>query len=202
MNLDGYELKSLCDLISDALGDISLWLNCGPSTQERRLLASMSQSLHQLKLIFWRIAEGWPAHAEDGDWEDHASEFTKLLGRVKTVRGNTVGNNLDVLDQRLIDLPGLLNSASINQSSTTPSRTPNARRVDAFIQRFDASGHRITRTDIYHVAGYDDRSQFLRWQKGDERSTPGDANKFSRVLDMAIPEFMQRKKNYRPKDKR
>jgi hypothetical protein len=76
---------------------------------------------------------------------------------------------------------------------TQPSNTnPTRERIEAFIEKLRDAGHRITRTDIWHVAGYGNPTEFQRFQREDRRATCGSAAKFNLVLNMSPEAFMEK----------
>jgi hypothetical protein len=64
-------------------------------------------------------------------------------------------------------------------------------RVDAYLQMMRNNGHKITRKNISDVAGYDDSTEFERFQRQDARATVSAKANFNRVLDMSPEEFMR-----------
>jgi len=65
-------------------------------------------------------------------------------------------------------------------------------RVDAFIGNvFQMKARRITRTDIWRVAGYTEATQFERFQRNKNQSA-GSVARFERVLRMNPTEFLER----------
>src|ERR1700680_4967915 len=65
-------------------------------------------------------------------------------------------------------------------------------RVDAFIEAvFEMRARRITRTDIWRVAGYTEATQFERFQRSKNQSA-GSVVRFDRVLKMSPAEFVER----------
>ena len=63
-------------------------------------------------------------------------------------------------------------------------------RIEAFIQTLQESGHKITKKDIWRVAGYADPTEFERFQRGAERATTTSEVNFGRVLNMTPETFM------------
>lgn len=64
-------------------------------------------------------------------------------------------------------------------------------RIDTFIQMMLNNGHKITKTNIWEVAGYADPTEFERFQRQSLRATDNAKANFSRVLDMSPEEFMR-----------
>jgi len=65
------------------------------------------------------------------------------------------------------------------------------KRIKAFIESMNDAGHTITRKNIWRVAGYNDATEFQRFQREDDRVTSGSAVKFNRVLKMSPEVFME-----------
>jgi hypothetical protein len=66
------------------------------------------------------------------------------------------------------------------------------RDVEAFMaQVFRATGRRILKKDIWTAAGYSDRTEFERFQRGDARTTASAAANFERVLKMEPKLFVE-----------
>jgi hypothetical protein len=51
-----------------------------------------------------------------------------------------------------------------------------------------ASGLKIKRKDIWQVAGYEDRTEFERFQRGEERNRAASMN-FNRILNLESADF-------------
>jgi hypothetical protein len=57
-------------------------------------------------------------------------------------------------------------------------------RLAAYVREVElATGQRITKTMFWRAAGYTERSEFHRWQSGDERTTQQAIRKFAHILD-------------------
>jgi hypothetical protein len=73
--------------------------------------------------------------------------------------------------------------------STSISKAARRKLVDDFIARIQfQAGRKISRTDIWKVAGYRDATEFERFQRG-ERVTVSANDNFSRVLRMTPESF-------------
>ncbi len=62
--------------------------------------------------------------------------------------------------------------------------------VDAFISKLSDAGRKITRKQIWTVAGYTNATEFERFQRGDTRTTQSAAAAFNRVLNMKPENFI------------
>jgi hypothetical protein len=62
--------------------------------------------------------------------------------------------------------------------------------VNSFIAKLTESGRKITRKDVWSVAGYKDRTEFERFQRGSVRTTQSAINSFNRVLAMKPEDFI------------
>jgi hypothetical protein len=72
--------------------------------------------------------------------------------------------------------------------TTSPVR--NRGRIDEFIQKMASQGLKINRKDIWSAAGYKDRTEFERFQRGEGRNKSASAA-FNRVLNMDRQDFMK-----------
>ena len=80
-----------------------------------------------------------------------------------------------------------------------PTTTNRRAAVNAFIQRvLEENSVRITRADIWRVAGYTEATEFERWQKHSKRQSPGTDLKISHVLRMKPAEFLEKRPQTRP----
>ncbi len=70
----------------------------------------------------------------------------------------------------------------------------NRDRIDAFIGKLLQHGTKINRTDIWLVAGYEDRSEFERFQRVDPRVTKRATRVFNEILALSPQEFLKRLK--------
>jgi hypothetical protein len=62
--------------------------------------------------------------------------------------------------------------------------------IDAFISKLADHGRKITRKNIWTVAGYKDRTEFERFQRGDSRGNQSAVTAFNRVLKMSPEHFL------------
>jgi len=69
-------------------------------------------------------------------------------------------------------------------------RTGTRERIDAFISKLNEAGSKISRKDMWTVAGYTDRTEFERFQRDAPRSTRSGRANFNRVLQMTPRDFM------------
>ena len=85
--------------------------------------------------------------------------------------------------------PGPISSPAVVAPVIAPltwESTKEERRaaVDAYIREvLDQTGKRITRTDIWKKAGYEDRTEFGRWQRRDDSKTESAHRNIARVLN-------------------
>jgi hypothetical protein len=64
--------------------------------------------------------------------------------------------------------------------------------INNFIQKVSAAGRKpITRKDIFTVAGYKERTEFLRFQRNDRKATKSATVNFTRVLSMTPEKFIE-----------
>jgi hypothetical protein len=62
--------------------------------------------------------------------------------------------------------------------------------IDAFISKLAATGRKVTRKNIWTVAGYTNRTEFERFQSDNPRTTAAATKNFERVLKMSPEEFL------------
>jgi hypothetical protein len=82
------------------------------------------------------------------------------------------------------------NAGSEISSDTDATSTPVQRQVNEFIARVGKAGRKISRADIVLVAGYKDKTEFVRFQSGSSRATPTAKSNFNRVLRMSAVDFL------------
>ena len=70
-------------------------------------------------------------------------------------------------------------------------------RIASFIQAMRNEGYEITKTQIWRAAGYNNATEFERFQRDDERTTASARDNFNRILAMSPDLFINllRKKN-------
>jgi hypothetical protein len=91
--------------------------------------------------------------------------------------------------------------ATEDTASVESSAIDNRAIVDAFIGKVLAEkGTRITRKNIYNVAGYRDQTGFLNFQRGE--CPPALRNKFMGILTLPPEEFLKRLEAYESKTAR
>jgi hypothetical protein len=85
-----------------------------------------------------------------------------------------------------------VSAAATEGTDASPPVTPSWRElIDTFIARLTESGRKITRKDIWTVAGYKNRTEFERFQRGDVRTTRSATANFKRVLTMTPEDFVR-----------
>ena len=75
-------------------------------------------------------------------------------------------------------------------SVTNGGGTDRRAAVDAFIAKLSDAGRKITRKQIWTVAGYTNATEFERFQRDDNRTTQSAAAAFNRVLNMKPEDFI------------
>jgi hypothetical protein len=90
-------------------------------------------------------------------------------------------------------MEGYRKLASLKEAETGDEALGQQReRIDGFIAKvLTHAGVKITRTEIWKVAGYGDATEFERFQRGDERTTESAKVNFGRVLSMEPKAFME-----------
>lgn len=77
------------------------------------------------------------------------------------------------------------------EQPNTGGKTPSERRlaIDAFLSNMRAAGLNVNRLDIVHAAGYNDRTDFQRYQRCAPNTTRTAVHNFNRVLRMTPEQF-------------
>jgi hypothetical protein len=79
----------------------------------------------------------------------------------------------------------------LSRTEDSPVPATPKEKVETFITKMQPlSGKKITRKDIWIVAGYSDATEFERFQRDDPRTTRGAKTKFGRVLKMDPAKFL------------
>ena len=74
---------------------------------------------------------------------------------------------------------------------TNGNGTDRRAAIDAFMLKVNEAGRKITRKDIWTAAGYKNRTEFERFQRGDKRTTRAASSSFNRVLRMTPEHFIR-----------
>jgi len=114
--------------------------------------------------------------------------FENFTGFPLEIVKSMVGNELQVIQRRV--------SHWVNEGykrlippDALPDQTER-QRIDNFIAAVLATGTKITRTDIWVVAGYSDPTEFERFQRSDKKTTESGKANFNRVLSMTPEAFL------------
>ena len=75
-------------------------------------------------------------------------------------------------------------------NGTKGNGTDQRAAIDSFIFKLAEAGRKITRKNIWKVAGYTNATEFERFQRGDTRTTQSAAAAFKRVLGMTPEAFV------------
>jgi len=74
---------------------------------------------------------------------------------------------------------------------TAPQTRMNQKLVEAFIQNiWSECAVKVSKADFFHVAGYKDRTEFQRWQRGQCEPGSSPNQNFHRVLEMRPFDFV------------
>jgi hypothetical protein len=95
-------------------------------------------------------------------------------------------------NRRLEGLPLVPQPSAKTQSKNSPPiRSARRTLVDKFISAvLDETGRKITRKEIWTVAGYKAATDFERFQRNDKRTTKAAVETFTRVLNMKSDVFI------------
>jgi hypothetical protein len=86
---------------------------------------------------------------------------------------------------------GECNVNSQGQAEKARGRIERREAIDVFMSKVAESGRKIRRKDIWIVAGYKDRTEFERFQRGSVRTTRSAIDIFNRVLAMEPENFIR-----------
>ncbi len=166
----------------DAQHDLKLWLATANSEEERAYVREAAVRLGYLHQILDRSNCGRLSEADTSDWSTTVSDFLRLFKRAKEVRGCVVGKSLSRFATHLDSQTG--SSTTKQRASNGKARNNNKAAVDEYIAEvFEKTGKKITKKDIWVLAGYGTRTEFERWQRNDrKRRNPSAASKFSKII--------------------
>lgn len=126
-----------------------------------------------------------------------------VLDRVEKLRADATTKAIVLRVERLRELkdqnqavnttPPRAESAADSPQTSVPNGSAANQRavVDGFIAKLAEAGHKITRKNFWTVAGYKDRTEFERFQRGDTRTTQSATASFNRVLRMKPEDFIR-----------
>jgi hypothetical protein len=139
----------------------------------------LSQLLPQTVALGEHMTSGWPPN-----WrmETLTALRMALLGRSSRWKSRALKRARDPAS----------NSVAANVANEVAKQTgsPERSRIDAFITGVNETGAKVTRTDIWTVAGYSDPTEFERFQRGDQKTTTSAKQNFNRVLSMTPEVFL------------
>ena len=81
--------------------------------------------------------------------------------------------------------------ASAEPTLTTSAGSGNRAVIAGFISKMAEAGHQITKKDIWILAGYENPTEFERYQRGDKRTTRAATSNFNRILNMEPEDFFR-----------
>lgn len=81
--------------------------------------------------------------------------------------------------------------AKRSRRKSAPPAQNKQSEIDAFIRNLLEHGHKITKKDIWTVAGYKDATEFERFQRGSARTTASAVSNFNRILKMKPDDFLR-----------
>lgn len=152
-------------------------LRLGNSEEEKVYVRRVQFRLNDLASVLERHPARGISKDPAEDKARVASEILELIQKAEQARGSIVGTALARFVDRL---------ATPAPSNQTAKKHHNERRamVNAYIEEvLITTGIRITRKDIWTKAGYKTRTEFERWERGDEKHPNKSANaNFRRIL--------------------
>jgi hypothetical protein len=203
-NLVARECMTVCgsaqEFEAELRSDIARFVHCGLS-QYRWLADPMRQELDRGFALFVMRANPWAEIPE----KDRASVW-----HVGAITGEALTHAALKLQAEAWKhaaeggFPEAKRGGAAESSGDEPVRTnagpadneTNGGGVDrravvgAFISKLSDAGRKITRKQIWTVAGYTNATEFERFQRGDNRTTQSAAAAFNRVLNMKPEDFI------------
>jgi|SRR5579863_2635899 len=102
-----FDLETIRSRIQDAAQDTKVWLQAGPSAEERGHVLAMQERLADLARIIERRRERRRSPEDERIWHETVGEVLSRLDKAKEVRGHIVGKGLGRLAGHLPrELPG------------------------------------------------------------------------------------------------
>ncbi len=124
--------------------------------------------------------------------------YDKAGGRLTDMTSNWNGAILSEVEREFMNTSEwrqyqdvLLEVAEASPKANSVATANQRAVINTFIAKVTESGRRITRKNIWTVAGYKDATEFQRFQRGDARTTSSAATTFSRVLKMKPKAFIE-----------
>jgi len=130
--------------------------------------------------VFRQLEEGDP----DSLLTYHGASNLRIGAAVQEAMSDLIKQHMQ--EPRIQPETSSVVAASVQDSSGT--RIGNRERIEKFILKMAASGLKIKRKDIWQVAGYEDRTEFERFQRGEERNRAASMN-FNRILNLESADF-------------
>jgi hypothetical protein len=85
----------------------------------------------------------------------------------------------------------LIPPADSGISAASHSSTSRRSRIESYLVALnDSTDLKITKTDLWRVAGYSDATEFERFQRDDPKATKSAVQAFERILLMPVEEFL------------
>jgi hypothetical protein len=163
---------------------------CFDDTFRRR----MSDQIASQARIFWDKKLCTCEHYRRDPLPDAREAFVKFTLRELTER-------LAAFDQEVLKCT-VDGPEEQGRPASTASPIRRHERVTQFLERVSSeAGRRVRRRDFWTVAGYNDPTEFERWQREDEKRTASASRNFERVLAMSPETFFATLDKMRPASK-
>ena len=99
--------------------------------------------------------------------------------------------------QTSLVVPSSESASAIRCGESASPIPPNREKVNEFIYRvFQEHRVKISKTEIYGVAGYKTPRESERWQKGELKSGSAPDVKLNRVLSLSTDEFLEKREKF------
>jgi len=171
-------------LIRQGLKDTSFWLSIRGSAEEKIYIRRSQRLLNDLACMCERNPNFYPPPSNDQDWNKVLQELLAAIMVAGNARGRILGKALPRLAELL---------APEHQKQTTKNANDHLAKIEAFLDRVNQeAGERITKSDIWRVAGYKGPTEFQRYQRNDARTTVSAKSRFDALLTVNPTEFIRR----------
>ena len=132
----------------------------------------------------------WRTITDDHQWKQHLSDLAALAEGASASEGDFPRANQGGAPEPNRD-ESTRAEADPAVNGANGNMTDQRAAIDAFISKLAEAGRRITRKNVWTVAGYTNATEFERFQRCDTRTTQSAAAAFNRVLSMKPADFIR-----------
>jgi len=175
-------------VILQALKDTTRWLSIRASAEEKVYVRRAQFRLNDLARFCERQQGVDPSARGDKEWDQIAADVLSLVQKATDARGGSV------VGTGLARIVTLLTSPAKEKQQLRKKKSEDRREIiRVFVDEVhDKTGVKISKKDVWSVAGYHNPTEFERYQRSDRRTTESAKNNFDRVLNSGPQEFLRR----------